>query len=135
MRIIINVKYRSGRIAVDTRLDSGSKDKVVEMNAGKALYDAVNGMLADIGDPKTEKAGPPAPALHCPVCGVELDEGAVSVNAAGQREWMCNVCGETGVWDAELEEDDPITATDPHPIAEPEPPPVSTAPTPASSQP
>ena len=47
----------------------------------------------------------------CPVCGIELDESDVTPKADGTREWMCNVCGETGVWDAEPEEDDPITDT------------------------
>lgn len=175
MRIIINVKYRAGRITLETRMDSGTKDKVVEMNAGKALYDAVNGMLANIGNPKDEKerligaivaggftsathgnamaelgvatftgnqhgeswawdraaletktveqlegllpeiAGvatlsrknPPhpcaavvpvaePPALHCPFCGVELTDQTGVVLGDGAREWMCNVCGETG---------------------------------------
>ena len=49
MRIIINVKYRSGSVHLDTRMDQSSTDKVSELNAGKALYDRINAMFAEIG--------------------------------------------------------------------------------------
>lgn len=48
MRIIIGVKYRGGRVQLDTRMDQSSTDKVSELNAGKALYDRLNAMFAEM---------------------------------------------------------------------------------------
>ena len=48
MRIIIGVKYRKGRVVLDTRMDQSSTDKVVEINAGKALFDQINATFDEI---------------------------------------------------------------------------------------
>ena len=48
MRIIINVKYRNGRVMLDTRMDQSSTDKVSEINAGKALFDKINVAFAEM---------------------------------------------------------------------------------------
>ena len=48
MRIIIGVKYRGGRVQLETRMDQSSTDKVAELNAGKALYDRLNAMFAEM---------------------------------------------------------------------------------------
>ena len=48
MRIIINVKYRKGSVMLDTRMDQSSTDKVSEINAGKALFDQINGAFAEM---------------------------------------------------------------------------------------
>lgn len=50
MRIIINVKYRNGKVILDTRLDGSSTDKVSEMNAGKALYDKLTEMFNGLNE-------------------------------------------------------------------------------------
>jgi len=50
MRIIINVKYRHGKVILDTRLDGSSSDKVMEMNAGKDLYDKLNAMFNELNE-------------------------------------------------------------------------------------
>ena len=78
-----------------------------------------------VGHVVAEHVGPD-PALHCPFCGVELDEGAVIVTDGGKREWMCNVCGETGVVDAPVTVPPAATATSP----QPPPPEPRTAPCP-----
>lgn len=48
MRIIIGVKYRKGRVMLDTRMDQSSTDKVAEINAGKALLDNLNATFAEM---------------------------------------------------------------------------------------
>jgi hypothetical protein len=48
VRIIIWVKYRKGRVMLDTRMDQSSTDKVAEINAGKALFDKINGAFAEM---------------------------------------------------------------------------------------
>jgi hypothetical protein len=48
MRIIIGVKYRNGRVMLDTRMDQSSTDKVSEINAGKALFDKINTAFAEM---------------------------------------------------------------------------------------
>lgn len=48
MRIIIGIKYRNGRVMLDTRMDQSSTDKVAEINAGKALFDQINGAFAEM---------------------------------------------------------------------------------------
>lgn len=35
--------------------------------------------------------------LHCPCCGIELVDQDGKLLASGRREWICNVCGETGL--------------------------------------
>ena len=42
MRIILNVKYRKGRVEIETKQDYSSSDKVVERNVGQSLFDALN---------------------------------------------------------------------------------------------
>ena len=75
MRIIINVKYRAGQITLETWMNSAAEDKIVELNAGKALFDALNGMLEDMTKPdrKTETGLVEEPAddtqFRCTVCG------------------------------------------------------------------
>lgn len=39
----------------------------------------------------------PSTPLHCPFCGVELADQTGVVLGDGTREWLCNVCGETGL--------------------------------------
>lgn len=56
MRIIIGVKYRKGRVMLDTRMDQSSTDKVVEINAGKALFDQINGAFSEMVNENAEKS-------------------------------------------------------------------------------
>jgi hypothetical protein len=56
VRIIIGVKYRKGRVMLDTRMDQSSTDKVAEINAGKALFDKINAAFADMVNGTAEEA-------------------------------------------------------------------------------
>lgn len=56
MRIIIGVKYRKGRVMLDTRMDQSSTDKVAEINAGKALFDQINATFAEMVNVTSEEA-------------------------------------------------------------------------------
>lgn len=50
MRIIISIKYRNGRVLLETKLDQSSSDKVSEINAGKAMFDSLNEMFKDMAE-------------------------------------------------------------------------------------
>lgn len=48
MRILINLKYRAGKVHIETKLDQGCKDKVSEINAGQALYDTLCASFSEL---------------------------------------------------------------------------------------
>jgi len=54
MRVIITVKCRGNKIAIEPKLDQSSKDNVREINAGKALYDSLNAMFSDIAKDQSD---------------------------------------------------------------------------------
>ena len=55
MRIIIGVKYRKGRVMLDTRMDQSSTDKVAEINAGKALFNQINWAFTEMDGGKKKE--------------------------------------------------------------------------------
>lgn len=65
-----------------------------ECNAGKLATDYPD-PTAVVPPPVDIVTDAPKP-LHCPFCGVELADQDGKVLGDGTREWMCNVCGETG---------------------------------------
>ena len=56
LRIIIGLRYRAGKVHIETKLDQGCKDKVSEINAGQALYDTLCASFSELNGDGADKA-------------------------------------------------------------------------------